>query len=110
MGVKRKHLLIDDFRDFYVDKICRTYDEGIAALSSEVWDVLWLDHDLGPMSGDRHGGHVMDWLEEHPENLPGLIICVSSNPPGRQYIESVVKKIYGRTFTFKDACDITKET
>jgi len=108
MGVKRKHLLIDDFRDFYVDKICRTYDEGIKALSEEPWDVLWLDHDLGPMSGGKSGGHVMDWLEEHPEHLPGFIVCVSDNPYGRQYIERVVKKLYGRTFTYEDTVEVTK--
>lgn len=97
-----RHLLIDDFRDFHVDKIARTYLDGIEALKAEKWDVLWLDHDLGPMSGDRHGAHIMDWLEEHPEHLPGMIICVSSNPPGRQYIERVVKRIYGRNFTYED--------
>ncbi len=40
-------LLIDDCRNFSdVDTIARNYKDGIAALQSEKWDVLLLDHDL----------------------------------------------------------------
>lgn len=96
-----KTLLIDDQRSFAVDKICRTYEEGIAALSSEKWDILYLDHDLGDSYEDENGIHrelsgysIMCWLEEHPEHLPLEIEFVTANPVGRDRMALVRSKLY----------------
>ena len=99
--IVERHLLIDDIRTLNCDKIARTYEEGIAALQEEKWDVLWLDHDLGFMhygkdySDEKTGYDIMCWLEEHPEHLPGRIEIVSSNPVGRERIQRVKDKLYG---------------
>jgi len=88
-------LLIDDIRTFTVDKIARTYDEGIAA-QEEKWDRLLLDHDLGDFldGRERTGYDIMCWLEEHPEHLPKEIIPVTDNPVGRKKILQVIRKLY----------------
>ncbi len=90
-----KHLLIDDFRTFSVDKICRDYESGVDVLKKERWDVLWLDHDLGC---DKTGYDVITFLENHPDLRPKIVICISENPCGRDRINSVIKKMYGLIF------------
>lgn len=94
-----RHLLIDDLRNFNVDRTARNYDEGIKALQEEKWDVLWLDHDLGdPYSKEKTGYDILCWLEENPEYLPGRIELVTSNPAGRDRMNLVLNKLYGRTY------------
>ena len=94
-------LLIDDIRNFNVDRVCRTYEDGINALKSEKWDILYLDHDLGDSYEDSEGVHreltgysIMCWLEEHPEHLPGEIEFVTANPVGRDKMMAVRRKLY----------------
>lgn len=90
-------LLIDDQRNLPADKIARSYQEGIAALAEQHWDVLYLDHDLGDFSDpdgrELTGYHVACWLEQHPQHLPDRIEIVTSNPTGRSNIEFVLRRI-----------------
>jgi hypothetical protein len=104
-----RQILIDDIRDFHiVDRIARTYADGIQALEHEgPWDVLWLDHDLGrdpsPALDRYWNGHdVLVWIEEHKEFMPRAVVCVSGNPSGRERIERGIQRMYGRTFTADD--------
>jgi hypothetical protein len=89
-----KTLLIDDERNLEADRIERTFDGGIAALSEQHWEVLYLDHDLGDPDPRKTGYGIMCWLECNPQYLPGEIVVVSSNPSGRQYMELVIRKLY----------------
>ena len=79
--------------------VARTYDEGIKMLGAQHWDVLYLDHDLADFSGpegrERKGIHILDWLEEFPQHLPGEIIIVSDNAGGVGPMRRLVSKLYG---------------
>jgi len=92
--MKSQVLLIDDIRNFPdVTKVARTFDEGISALTSQHWDCLYLDHDLGEIDG-KDGTGIMNFLEENPQFLPKQIIIVSSNPVGRQRMKIIIEKLY----------------
>ena len=92
--MKQQILLIDDLRNFpEVTQVARTYEDGIKALKSQNWDVLYLDHDLGQADG-LDGTGVMNFLEENPHYLPKKIIIVSSNPVGRQRMQIIIEKLY----------------
>ena len=90
-------LLIDDQRSLPVDRIARTYQEGVAALAEQHWDILYLDHDLGDFSGvdgkELTGYDIACWLEQNPQHLPDRIEIVTSNPVGRRNIELALGKI-----------------
>lgn len=79
--------------------VARNYDDGIRMLGEQKWDVLYLDHDLADFSGpdgrERKGIHILDWLEEFPEHLPGEIIIVSDNAGGVGPMRRLVNKLYG---------------
>ncbi len=100
-------LMIDDVRkpDFVrltddgpvsvqVDKVCRTYDEGLSALKSQKWDVLLLDHDLGDPDPKKTGYGIMCWIEANPDQKPGEIVLITANVVGRKNMEMVIKKLY----------------
>ena len=87
-------LLIEDLRDIKATRIARTYDDGIAALQEEVWDVLYLDHDFGDNDPHKTGYGVICWLEANTEHLPRKIVLVTSNPVGRKQMETVIAKLY----------------
>lgn len=101
-----KTLLIDDARDVdfvndtwcvTVTHIARTYGEGIRQLKEGGIDLLLLDHDLACYDDDGNeltGYKVMLYLEEHPEYLPGRIVLVTSNPVGRDKMQTVIDKLY----------------
>jgi len=96
----KKILMIDDLRtskDVREDptKIARTFEEGIAALKSEAYDLLYLDHDLGEANG-KDGSAIMNFLEENPQFLPGKIELITSNPIGRMYMQTVIDRLYGK--------------
>ncbi len=95
-------LLIDDVKNLPADRVARTFNEGIAALQEQHWDVLLLDHDLadftGPEGRERNGYHVLCWLEANPEHLPGDIVIVSANGGGIPHMRLTIKKLYGRLF------------
>lgn len=91
-----KILVIDDQRDIKADKVARTFTDGINALKSDKWDVLYLDHDLGSFVDgvEKTGYDIMVFLEENTEYLPGRIEIVSSNPVGRRNMQIVIDKLY----------------
>jgi CheY-like chemotaxis protein len=95
-------LAIDDQRHFDGAHIVKTYNEGIAALASQHWDLLYLDHDLGDFSGpdgrEMTGYDVMCWIEANPEHLPDEIILVTDNASGRPRMKMVCDKLYGRLY------------
>lgn len=90
-----KTLLIDDMRDIKVDRIARTFDDGIEALKNEgPWNILYLDHDLGDEDPHKTGYGIMEYLEANPDKLPGKIELVTSNPVGRQKMKVVIERLY----------------
>lgn len=90
-------LLIDDMRIMAVTRTERNYDSGINALKEEIWDILFLDHDLGDFCAngrERTGYDILCWLEEHIQYLPKRIHIVSQNNVGRDRMKVVVDKLY----------------
>ena len=59
---------------------------AIEKLTSQKWDCLMLDHDLGNQvfvpSGDNTGYEVAKFLEEHKQFMPSNIIVHSLNTAG----------------------------
>lgn len=104
--MKNSILLIDDLRDVdfvnktwnvQVNKIARTFADGIKALKENNVEILLLDHDLACYDDEGNeltGYKVMLFLEEHPEYLPNRIVLVTSNPVGRAKMQMVIDKIY----------------
>ena len=60
--------------------------ECISLLQNGVWDVLYLDHDLGGQqmveSGLGTGQEVTKWLKENSDFKPKAVILHSANPDG----------------------------
>jgi hypothetical protein len=75
------HLLIDDFREFDVDHIAKTAQDGRQALLSFPVTHLYMDHDLGHWS-DTDGYAVIKWALERGV-CPAHVMLVTSNPVGR---------------------------
>jgi CheY-like chemotaxis protein len=68
-------------------KIVTTVEECIHALKTDMWDALFLDHDLGgeafvDPSEKETGYHVAKWLEDNPDRKPSTIIIHSLNYSG----------------------------
>lgn len=83
-----KILVIDDERDFpFANLQTRTFEDGLAALKSDQWDVVYLDHDLGDDQG-RTGYDLIKFLEQNPEHHPKQVVLVTANPVGRKNIEA----------------------
>ncbi len=91
MEKHNRTLLIDDMRDFNCDKTVKTFEEGIKALQEEIWDIVYLDHDLGL---GKTGYDIVCWLENNKQFLPKKIILVTQNPVGRKNMEVVINKLY----------------
>jgi hypothetical protein len=90
-------LLIDDLRNIDADRVARTYDDGIEALTNEgPWGILFLDHDLGDPDPKKTGLGIMNFLEANLGLLPRRIFLVTSNPVGRQQMEVIIRKLYRR--------------
>lgn len=101
-----KTLLIDDIRDVeFVNKnwnvqvtdVARTFAEGINALKENKIDTLLLDHDLASFDEEGNeltGYKIMLFLEENPEYLPNKILLVTSNPVGRDKMQTVISKLF----------------
>lgn len=89
-------LLIDDQRNLPVDRVARTYQEGIAARAEQYWELLLLDHDLGDYSGpdgrELTGYDIVCWLEQNPQHLPNRAETVTNNPTGRRRIEFALRR------------------
>jgi hypothetical protein len=109
-------LWLDDIRDpcdfgFSGYYWAKTAEEAITIFRTTMVDKASLDHDLtyeqmeGGILGEvREDGHksgydVVMWLEEHPKYWPPNGVRVhSQNPAGRQRMEQVVYRHYGRNF------------
>jgi hypothetical protein len=91
-------LAIDDKRNIDCDKIARNYDDGITFLKEKVWDILFLDNDLGQVKKngkEKSGYKVLCWLEENPQYLPKQIILVTQNPVEKIRMSKLIDKLYG---------------
>jgi hypothetical protein len=119
-----RRLLIDDVRydkeDIYdipmCDVVCRNPVDGIQALERlELFDELYLDHDMGIQGGieldsggivEYSGYGVLCWLEEHPEHMPKAIILVTDNGSAAVKMAAMLLKYYphrvGRCFSKND--------
>jgi len=99
---KGRMLLIDDVRNFNVDAIARTYDEGKRQLLlGGPWDVVYLDHDLGDRGSwsEDHRRHmtgldILNWLEGEKHLLPKKLTVVTDNAAARAKMEDIVKRLY----------------
>ena len=71
-----------------------TAQETIQKLSDEIWDYVFLDHDLGGKmyvpSGIGTGYEVAKWLSENADRKPKKIIIHSFNEPGRKNMQNVL--------------------
>lgn len=67
---------------------------AIEKLSSEKWQLLFLDHDLGNQvyvpSGENTGFEVAEFLKFNNQHMPQNIIVHSLNVPGSQNIIGVL--------------------
>lgn len=94
-------LLIDDMRTIDVDATAKNYDEGIKLLQQEVWDILYLDHDLGmhidydaeKLVESKTGYDILLWLNRHLDCMPKRIVLISQNPIGKEHQEMLLKEI-----------------
>ena len=77
-------------------EISRSYEDGLAKLQSQKWDLLLLDHDLG---GDKTGYDLMNWLEMNPEHSPSVIRVISFNPSGASRMIEVIKAMESKRQT-----------
>jgi len=91
-------LLIDDMRNIRADYVARTFDDGVYALLNEgPWEILYLDHDLGDPVPYKTGYDIINFLEANPVLLPKKIILVTDNPVGRQKMQKVINRLYGKS-------------
>ena len=98
-----KILLIDDERNMGAPIIARTFEAGVYLLKVlPQLDELWLDNDLGPMSGyNQEGRHILDWFEKESVTDPDFhkfkpkkLWIVTSNTVAREIMETVARKLY----------------
>lgn len=71
-----------------------TSKEAIEKLSSETWDYVFLDHDLGGQiyvdSGPNTGYEVAEWIYNNPDKKPKNVIIHSFNEPGRKNMQNLI--------------------
>lgn len=92
-------LLIDDMRNIRADYVARTFDDGVYALLNEgPWEILYLDHDLGDPLPYKTGYDIINFLEANQSLLPKKIVLVTDNPVGRQKMQKVINRLYGRDY------------
>ena len=102
-------LWLDDIREpwkhgFINSEWCRTADEAIQRL--KIGDITFasLDHDLsiddtmGTPKGEKTGYTVICFMEENNIWPMNGVRVHSMNPVGRQKMEAVIYKHYGRNF------------
>lgn len=77
-----REIIIDDVRTLDGVHTERTSQDGMAALRMDSFDVLYMDHDLGPESEKDGYQMIKDAYQEGI--LPDHIILLTTNPVGRQ--------------------------
>lgn len=85
------HLLIDDFREFYVDHIAKNARDGQKALLAFPVTHLYMDHDLGD-ENEPTGYDVICWAIERG-CVPANVTMVTSNPVGRDNMVAALENI-----------------
>lgn len=99
-----KILILDDdpsrhkkFKQTFVGadvKSVTTVKDCIAELKHNIWDAVFLDHDLGgkafvnPAEEEETGYHVARWLEQNPDRKPSTVVIHSLNYDGAQRMKS----------------------
>lgn len=89
---KGRHVLFN--KNFSHHDITNVYtaQEAIAALAADMFDAVFLDHDLGGQTfvssegPEETGNTVAKWLVKHPDRKPKHIHVHSLNPDGAQNI------------------------
>lgn len=78
-------LLIDDVRNMQTDVTARSAEVAKVVMNSPhlKFDVVYLDHDLGP--GDN-GLDVLRWMFKN-KIRPSKVVLVTMNPVGRRNLE-----------------------
>jgi CheY-like chemotaxis protein len=101
--IKKKRILIldddqdriDAFTDLFAGNLidtCMHADECIRLLKNNVYDAIFLDHDLNGMQieydKDDCGSTVADWICEHP--ISGKVVIHSYNSERAEYMKNVI--------------------
>lgn len=78
-----KSVLVDDLRDIKADVAFRNFQSACFFSPCIEWDnvTLYLDHDLGPESGEGNGYKYICYMIEN-DFYPDEVYIVSSNPVG----------------------------
>jgi len=70
--------------------------DAITLLDSVLFDLAFLDHDLGEVDflreTDNTGYTVAKWLQAHPDRMPKRVIIHSLNPVGAQRMAQCLPK------------------
>ncbi len=99
-----KILLVDYNRILRCDYIANTFEKAVNKLSSQKWDIMYIDHDLGEFK--KSGYDVMKFLKDNKQFAPKVIMCISLDPSKKQRIENMIKDIHGRVFDQRDVDDL----
>jgi len=88
---------LKEFKQNFIGNIVdcvKTAREAINKLTSEKYECIYLDHDLGDRvfvpSGPGTGYEVAQWLNQNPDRQPQLIIIHSFNPVGAKNMKSLL--------------------
>jgi hypothetical protein len=93
-------LVIDDIRDVAAAPTeevvyARTSKAAMGLLADGPWDVLVLDHDLGPGDDVRRVVAVLEERALKGNPIPiGEVVVVTRNPAGAQWIEAGLGRHY----------------
>ena len=73
-------------------------DEAIKKMSEEVYDLIFLDHDLcidlqnQTIDGEKDGRYIVRWMVSEYKSRNALVVCHSLNFDGRQMMLSLLKE------------------
>jgi hypothetical protein len=84
----------------------KTVDEAIAVLDADPLEIVFasLDHDLGGLvfvpsdSGEETGYTLVKWMEENNRWPVSGCSVHSANPTGKEAMQQVIERHYGRRF------------
>lgn len=91
-----RSLLIDDVRNIPADKVARTYWEAIEALEDEIWDLVYLDHDLNSFDENGKeftGKDICTWLQANQQAHPRRVILVTMNYWGGKDMLAILNRL-----------------
>jgi len=93
---------VDDIRnpiDGFAGDIARSYNQAIELLSTNEYQVIFLDHDLGDFSGEegreRTGYDLVLWLVQRKMDgfpVPHEYEFLTANPIGKANMKSVIER------------------